>query len=157
MSKMEEHLRQLQDLSATCLFVGWGKALERGVTTISEASLSRTINPDILQHMFRYIQCNKDCTYDERTCIVCSRHHGEKLAITRHGDSGSPLICDGFVTAVHSRGIGAAGWFSRNYTIARHTAVACVKDFISETQLSYLRSVSPKHYHYINGQPVLTP
>ncbi|KAF6199468.1 hypothetical protein GE061_007494 [Apolygus lucorum] len=158
---METQLHNWLHMSYTCLFVGWGLALKPippglVLTNSAFASIRNTRLPDILQHSFRYIECNRRCTEDRHACMICSLHHGHQLTATTSGDSGSPLICDGQLAAVHSTGITVSDWAEKNYTATREIALACLKDFISVQHLSYLRSLADKDFHYINGLPVGT-
>ncbi|KAF6205570.1 hypothetical protein GE061_019743 [Apolygus lucorum] len=110
----EDHLKKMIDKNYVCLQAGFGRVLW-GTNKVT--AKPRTRSATILQHMFRYLSCNRECFHDVHNCMICSRHHGPKLATTRNGDSGGPVICDGFLTAIHSMGTFAEGWVERNYSV----------------------------------------
>ncbi|KAF6205569.1 hypothetical protein GE061_019742 [Apolygus lucorum] len=147
----EDHLKKMLHMNQVCLQVGYGKVLRRG-TEVTEGFQLKPAT--ILQHMFRQLSCNRECFHDTHNCMVCSRRHGAKLVTSRVGDSGGPVICDGFVTAIHALGTFGEGWIQKNYSVTIHVALACVKDFIVSTHLAYLRQLANQPFHYVNGQPI---
>ncbi|KAF6213286.1 hypothetical protein GE061_011004 [Apolygus lucorum] len=95
--EMENFLNKVVTESRVCLVAGWGSALREGSSQFD--SDRSTWTPEILQHTFRSMHCNKYC--GRHNCRICTRNHGPDLSHTSSGDSGTPYICDGFVVGVH--------------------------------------------------------
>ncbi|KAF6213852.1 hypothetical protein GE061_011576 [Apolygus lucorum] len=147
---LASHLSEIFQISTVCLWMGWGVV----PVATDEFHPEGLGTPEILQHQWRYAECSDDCNDRGLRCLFCSHLQGPKFAMSSQGDSGGPVTCNGFVTAIISKGNSDK---ARNISFTRDVSVACIRHYIYPKYLEALLTYNDEIFHWINGKPVPIP